>query len=134
MLPTKKEIKKDFDHYKEIVNRFNEICEKRKEKEKRKYAVTKLRPLFDRFVAQNYETKKWDEKGIEIVDFEETKCQHHAFVYDHDDVYITFSEQTNPGGNHFYADIDIDVDKKCIYRKNSDGFESIFCKKYWFIQ
>ena len=127
--PTKKEIKKNFDYYKEIVTRFNEICAKKKAKEHAHYAVSALKPLFDRFVAQVYESKVFNEKCIEVGDFQETKRQHHAFSYSHDGVYISYSEQTNPGESHFYKDIEIEVDNKRVYSKDSDGFEIIFVKK-----
>lgn len=129
-LPTKKDIKKNFDHYREIAKRFNEVSEKKKKKEQLAYAESVLKPYFDKYVTPKSPSKVFDKKCIKLIAFKETDSKVER-TFDYRDfkggVYIGYAEQSNAfGRDHLDKDCTIEVDKKKVYYKDMDGFERIY--------
>lgn len=129
-LPTKKDIKKNFDHYREIAKRFNEVSERKKEKEQLAYAESVLKPYFDKYVTPKSPSKIFDKKCIKLIAFKETDSEvEHAFDYRgfESGVYIGYAERSNAfGRDHLAKDCTIEVDKKKVYYHDMDGFERIY--------
>jgi hypothetical protein len=129
-LPTKKDIKKNFDHYREIAKRFNEVSEKKKEKEQLTYAESVLKPYFDKYVTPKSPSKVFDKKCIKLIAFKETDSKvEHAFDYRgfESSVYIGYAEKSNAFGRDSLAkDCIIEVDRKKVYSRNGDGFVRIY--------